>query len=184
ENVGLVHAAFYTTPESNREHQPCTIDGVTWMCGHVRIDAREQLLKDLDALKLRQEAPTDAQMILQAYHLWGRNLVDHIIGDYSFVIWDERELRLLAVRDRLGTRPMFYARTVQSWILSNTLNCIRLHAEVSGALDDIWIFNYLAKMRGADFERTVYHEIKRLPPGHVLEVIPTGGGVRKYWQLE
>jgi asparagine synthase (glutamine-hydrolysing) len=184
KNVGLVHAAFHTAPESNREHQPCTIDGVVWLSGHVRIDARQQLSKDLGAHNLSQGAPTDAQMILQAYQLWGRSLVDRIIGDYSFVIWDGRERRLFAVRDRFGTRPLFYARVGQSWILSNTLDCIRLHPGVSEELDDIWIFNYLAKARGTDFERSVYYQIKRLPPGHVLDLIPTGGGVRKYWQLE
>src|SRR5215471_18380424 len=60
KNVGLVHADFHTTPESNREHQPCTIDGVAWLSGHIRIDAREQLSKDLGVHNLRQEAPTDA----------------------------------------------------------------------------------------------------------------------------
>jgi asparagine synthase (glutamine-hydrolysing) len=184
KNVGFVHAAFHTTPESNREHQPCTIDGVVWLSGHVRIDARQQLSKDLGAHNLSQGAPTDAQIILQAYQLWGRGLVDRIIGDYSFAIWDGREQRLFAVRDRFGTRPLFYARAGQSWILSNTLDCIRLHPEVSEELDDIWIFNYLAKEPGAGFERTVYHKIKRLPPGHVLDLIPADGAVRKYWQLE
>src|SRR6266567_2440443 len=184
KNVGLVHAAFQTTAESNREHQPCTIDSVAWLTGHVRIDAREQLSKHLGAHNLSQEVPTDAQMILQAYQVWGRSFVDRIIGDYSFVIWDEREQRLFAVRDHLGTRPLFCAQVGQSWILSNALDCVRLHPGVSGELDDIFIFNFLTDRRRADFERTAYREIKRLPPGHVLDLIPTGGGVRKYWQLE
>jgi asparagine synthase (glutamine-hydrolysing) len=55
---------------------------------------------------------------------------------------------------------------------------------VSGELDDIWLFNFLANTYRADSERTAYREIKRLPAGHVLDLIPTGGGVRKYWQLE
>ena len=184
KNVGLVHAAFHTTPESNREHQPCTIDGVAWLTGHVRIDAREQLSKDLRAHNLSQRAPTDAQMVLQAYQVWGRSLVDRIIGDYSFVIWDEREQRLLAVRDRFGTRPLFYAHGGQSWILSNTLDCVRLHPGVSGELDDAWMSNFLANLHRADFERTAYREIKRLQPGHVLDLCPAGKGIRKYWQLE
>src|SRR5438874_4982700 len=79
-NVGLVHTAFHTTSESNRERQPCTIDGVLWLSGHVRIDAREQLSKDLGIYNFREEMPTDARMILQAYQLWGDNFVDRIIG--------------------------------------------------------------------------------------------------------
>jgi asparagine synthase (glutamine-hydrolysing) len=184
KNVGLVHAAFHTTPESNREQQPCTIDGVVWLTGHIRIDAREHLSKLLRAHNLSRGTATDAQMVLQAYRVWGRSFVDHIIGDYSFVIWDEREQRLFAVRDHLGTRPLFYARAGQTWIVSNTLDCVRLHAGVRGELDDVWISNFLARVRRADFERTAYNDIKRLGPGHVLDLTPAGGGVRKYWQLE
>jgi asparagine synthase (glutamine-hydrolysing) len=183
-NVGLVHAAFQTTTESNRDYQPCTIDDVAWLTGHVRVDAREQLSKYLGVHNLNQEMPTDAQMILQAYQVWGRSFVDRIIGDYSFVIWDEREQRLFGVRDHLGTRPLFYTRAGQSWILSNMLDCVRLHPGVSGELDDIFMLNFLTKRRRADFERTAYREIKRLAPGHVLDLIPTGGGARKYWRLE
>jgi asparagine synthase (glutamine-hydrolysing) len=55
---------------------------------------------------------------------------------------------------------------------------------VSGEVDDIWMLNFLAKQRRADFERTAYRDIKRLPPGHVLDAIRTGADIRKYWQLE
>src|SRR5262245_29581423 len=143
KNVGLVHAAFQTTSHSNREHQPCTIDGVAWLNGHIRIDARDQLSDDLRSCHLSRAAPTDAQMVLQAYKVWGRGFVNRIIGDYSFVIWNEQERRLFAVRDHLGTRPLFYARAGRSWILSNTLDCVRLHPGVSGKLDDIWVVNFL-----------------------------------------
>jgi asparagine synthase (glutamine-hydrolysing) len=160
------------------------MDGVAWLTGHVRIDAREQLLKDLGIHNLIQGTPTDAQLILQAYRVFGRDFVNRIIGDYSFVIWNEHERQLLAVRDHLGTRPLFYAQTGQTWILSNTLDCVRLHPGVSGELDDIWLFDYLAQFSGTDFERTAYSKIRRLPPAHVLEVIPPGGKVRKYWQLD
>src|SRR5436309_15519837 len=69
KNVGLVHAAFHTASESNREHQPCTIDGIAWLAGHVRIDAREQLSKELRADNLSQWGSPDAQMLLQAYQV-------------------------------------------------------------------------------------------------------------------
>jgi asparagine synthase (glutamine-hydrolysing) len=183
-NVGFVHAAFQTTSESNLEQQPCTIDGAVWLTGHVRIDAQERLLTDLRARNLGQGTPTDAQMVLQAYKVWGHSFVDHIIGDYSFVIWDEREQRLFAVRDHLGTRPLFYAQAGQSWVLSNTLDCIRLHPGVSEKLDDFWVLNFLANLRRSDFERTAYDKIKRLPPAHTLELSPTGVGFRRYWHLE
>jgi asparagine synthase (glutamine-hydrolysing) len=184
KNLGLVHAAFHTTEESKQEHQPCTMDGSAWLTGHIRIDGREQLSRDLRAHNLGQVASADAQMVLQAYRVWGHKFIERIIGDYSFVIWNDKEQRLLVARDHLGTRPLFYAKAGKSWIVSNTLDCVRLHADVSGELDDSYIFDFLANVRRADFERTVYREIKRLPPGCILDLTSSGGSIRKYWQLE
>jgi asparagine synthase (glutamine-hydrolysing) len=183
-NLSLVHAAFHTTEESQQEHQPCTMEGSAWLTGHIRIDGREQLSRALRAHNLGQVASTDAQMVLQAYQVWGQKFVDRIIGDYSFVIWNEKEQRLLVVRDHLGTRPLFYAKAGKSWIVSNTIDCVRLHTDVSGELDDSYIMDFLANVRRADFERTVYREIKRLPPGSILHLTPSGEGIRKYWRLE
>lgn len=183
-NVGLVHAAFHTTPEATLEHQPCTIDGTVWITGHLRIDARARLFKYLNSHDPSEAPATDAHLILRAYRAWGHNLVDRIIGDYSFVIWDDREQRFLAVRNHLGTRPLFYTRHGPTWIVSNTLNCIRLYPGTSDELDDVWIVNYLRQLRRADFETTVYRDIKRVPPGHLINVTPSGGNIRRYWQLE
>ncbi len=88
-----------------------------------------------------------SHLILAAYRAWGPALVDHLIGDYAFTLWDTRRRRLLAARDPMGNRPLFYTRTgdrlgVASSSLSlarwrgteGELNLACLGAQVAGTL--------------------------------------------------
>lgn len=54
---------------------------------------------------------SDTEVVLHAYLEWGESLVDHLEGMYAFAIWDEREEKLVLVRDRMGIKPLFYHPT-------------------------------------------------------------------------
>ena len=51
----------------------------------------------------------------------------HLLGDFTFAIWDERAQRLFCARDQLGVKPFFYAQLGRAVIFSNSLNCLRRH---------------------------------------------------------
>ncbi|MEA3458094.1 MAG: hypothetical protein U9R21_05395, partial [Candidatus Thermoplasmatota archaeon] len=51
----------------------------------------------------------NAARILYAYAKKGENFVQDFDGLYSVAIWDEKEQKLLLVRDRVGSKPLFYA---------------------------------------------------------------------------
>src|SRR4051794_10723672 len=47
---------------------------------------------------------TDTEVILAAYERWGEKCLDRFIGMFSFMIWDERQQKLFAARDRFGVK--------------------------------------------------------------------------------
>lgn len=49
-----------------------------------------------------------AQAILDAYAKWGKDAPRRWTGEVSFVIWDNRQQVLVAGRDPMGSRPLFY----------------------------------------------------------------------------
>ena len=57
-------------------------------------------------------------------------------------------------------------------------------ATISGGLDDYWIADFLTSGFCVDLDRTVYKQVKRLPPAHSLSVCARGSVVQKYWTLE
>ena len=100
-HIGLGHTLHKTTNEAEYEHHPCTLDGNVWLIASARVDAREELVKKLGLqhqLKLKQTP--DTELILHAYHTWGERCLDHILGDFAFVIWDSKRQKLFSARDR------------------------------------------------------------------------------------
>ena len=91
---------------------------------------------------VRQAAP-DSELILHAYAAWGEACVQHLRGDFAFAIWDARRKVLFCARDHFGVKPFYYAELDGVFIFSNTLDCVRLHPDVSGELNESAVADFL-----------------------------------------
>ena len=61
-----------------------------------RIDAKDDLLQKFDpGDRIALRAATDTELILSCYQRWGDSCLDHLVGDFSFAIWDNRARSLL-----------------------------------------------------------------------------------------
>jgi len=144
--VGLGHALLQITNGTALEKQPAQLDGRLWITADARIDARTELIEKLKAKSQAAGAlalPTpDAELILHAYDAWGEACVEHLLGDFSFAIWDAREKRLFCARDHFGVKPFYYAQVGSCLIFCNTLNCVRMHPGVSSRLNDLAIADF------------------------------------------
>lgn len=172
-------AAFAVVAHRAEDSLPRLIrDGSTIVTGDVRLDARNALEKALGVT-----APDDLRLLFHAWQRWGGQTAEHIIGDYSAVIWDERTQRLCCIRDRFGVRPLYYARPGAQFVVSDVLECVLAHPEVDAeSLDAQAVAGYLADGMISDPSATVFAAIRRLPPRCVLT--RTGDGklaTREYW---
>jgi asparagine synthase (glutamine-hydrolysing) len=183
-HVGLGHAMLRTTFEMAEEQQPRTLDGRIWITADARIDAREELIQKLRAGGCSGLAQAnDADLILNAYRVWNTNCVDHLLGDFSFAIWDGIRTRLFCARDHFGVRPFYYARVGGCLIVSNNLETIRRHPRVSDKLNDLAIVNFLLLRYQPRIDQTSFADIQSLMPAHTL--ISEGGEttIKRYWTL-
>lgn len=196
-HVAFGHTLLRTTFEAEHEHQPFTLDGKTWIVADARVDAQDDLIRDLGArgedLHRRRraggtDAVTDVELILCAYEAWGDDCVEHLLGDFAFAVWDGPRRRLFCARDQLGVMPFFYAQIGQIVIFSNTLDCIRLHPAVSDKLNDLAIADFLLFDLNQNPETTTYADIRRIPPAHkatwsTVAASATGMSISTYWTL-
>jgi asparagine synthase (glutamine-hydrolysing) len=180
--VGLGHAMLRTTQESLGEQQPASLDARFWITADVRIDSRAELIANIQnsGCNVRPNAP-DSELILHAYVVWSTQCVDHLRGDFSFAIWDARAKGLFCARDHFGIKPFYYAQSSDLFLFTNTLNCLRLHPNVSATLNEATIGDFLLFGLNYDEATTTFHDIQRLPPAHCLTVSAAGTKVRRYW---
>src|SRR5512146_2519822 len=79
DRFALVHTLFRTVDESAREEQPLTFDQQVWISADARIDAREELVRELRAHSRDASlCEPDVHLILHAYHVWGKACVEHL----------------------------------------------------------------------------------------------------------
>jgi asparagine synthase (glutamine-hydrolysing) len=183
-HVGLGHSLLRTTVEQEWEQQPLTLDEQVWVVADVRLDGRKELLTALQAAgqRMSEKAP-DVELLLHAYYLWDAACVDHLQGDFGFIIWDERQQRLFCGRDQFGIVPFYYTQVNQTLVCSNTLNCTRLHPLVLGKLNPQAIGDFLLWGMNMEFTTTIFADIQRLPPAHTLTWQAGQLKIQKYWQL-
>jgi asparagine synthase (glutamine-hydrolysing) len=182
--IGLGQAVLRTTPESQRETGPCTLDGAAWIAADARLDARAELIAAVQARGGDVSATaTDPELILHAYGVWGESCLEHMLGDFSFALWDRRSRRLFCARDRFGVKPFFYALQGGCLTFSNTLDCVRLQPAVTDELNDRAIADFLLFDYNADLATTAFADIQRLPPAHSLTCSGTDLRLRRYWSL-
>lgn len=170
EQAAFAHSLLATTPEAQRETQPLERGGVVF-AGDLRIDGREAT------------NATDPELVLDAYERWGDALCEHLIGDFSFVLWDERRRRLLCARDRFARRPLYYARHEGALLVTNNLPTLLAIPALAAELDERAVADFLLFGRNLHAERTTYARISRVPAAHLMIATQHGTELRRYWSL-
>jgi len=102
-SMALGHAMLWNTPESKYEHLPLQKYAYI-LTMDARIDNRDELAKELDLPDCPMSEIGDSEFILAAYQKWGEECPKHLLGDFTFVIWDTKKQQLFCARDPLGIK--------------------------------------------------------------------------------
>jgi asparagine synthase (glutamine-hydrolysing) len=125
---------------------------------------------------------SDTETILHAYEEYGDNCVDQLRGMFGFAIWDRGKRRLLLARDRLGVKPVYYYRNDRFLAFASEIKSLLEIEAIPREVDPESLDMYLS-LRYVPGPRTMFKNIFRLQPGHML--VADDGGVRttKYWDI-
>ena len=126
---------------------------------------------------------SDTETILHAYEEYGDECVQQFRGMFGFAIWDQRKRRLLLARDRLGVKPIYYYRNGRFLAFASEIKSLLEIPSIPREVDPEALDLYLS-LRYVPGPRTMFKNIFRLQPGHIL--VANAGGVRttKYWDID
>ena len=150
------------------------------------IDNRDELMDQLQVLHNRRHNMTDSEIILLAYERWDEQMPERLVGDFAFVIWDERKKSLFGARDFSGARTLYYHRNEQQisfcTVVSPLLSLPYIHKE----LNELWLAEFLAisgVFEPPDLTTTIYKHIEQLPPSHTISVKQNKVSITRYNSL-
>jgi asparagine synthase (glutamine-hydrolysing) len=112
---------------------------------------------------------SDTELVLRLYERHGLDALDRLEGMFAFAILDGRRRKLVAARDRFGIKPLYYARPGGGFALASELRTLLRVPGVSRDLDEESLSHYLT-LRFVPGERSIFSGIRRLQPGHALEL--------------
>lgn len=112
-------------------------------------------------------------------------LAASLTGSFQITAYDSATQKLVAIVDRLASRPIFYYLNSEYLILSSDIRAILGVPGVSCAVDVEGLAQFV-RIQTILGDRTLYQEIRTLMPGTVLRVSPRRPGIEleNYWSME
>lgn len=111
---------------------------------------------------------TDTEVLLAAYDKWGEACLERLLGMFSFVIWDEREKRAFAARDRFGVKPFYYHQRPDGTLLvASEIKALHAAGVPRTPNQKAWA-TYLTYGLYDHSRETFWEDIYSLPAGHKL----------------
>ncbi len=133
----------------------------------------------------RYKSEGDMEVVLPLSRALGDDFVDELNGMFALALYERDAERLLLVRDRIGVKPLYWARLVGGGVLfASEIKALFASGLVTPAVDEVSVSAYLAHGY-VPAPRTLYRGVEKLPPGHLLEADKEGRvSLRRYWRAD
>ena len=181
--VGFGHQRLSIIDLSNHAHQPMedqTLDLVLVFNG--TIYNYKALRVELSKQGYEFFSQSDTEVILKAYHFWGKDCVLHLDGMFAFCIWDKKQQHLFVARDRMGIKPLYFNLTDQAFsFASNTQSLVAIGADTS--INSVALQQQLSLHAVVPAPNTVLAGVNKIKPATTL-IIKSNGDIKEttYWQ--
>lgn len=184
ENIGIGHTRLSIRELSDLGSQPMLNNDKTIIISfNGEIYNFEKLRDELKYTGSEFRGRSDTEVILKVYEKWGLMGLKKLEGMFSIAIWDKKKERLVLIRDRLGIKPLFYRVNNNGLVFGSEIKSIKASSFFDNELDNQALSEYA--WYGNSFEsKTIYKNIKNLPPGNWLIFEKNNLIIEKYWELE
>lgn len=168
---------------SQAGHQPMSNeDDSVWIVFNGEIYNYQDLRNDLIVKGHQFKSRTDTEVILHLYEEYGPTCVEKLNGMFAFAIWDKPRRKLMLARDRLGIKPLYYTyRNGTLWFASE-IKSILADPDIPRSINPRGLVNYVTYGHAVAPE-TMYQDIFKLLPGHILLYDAQGVKLSQYWQV-
>jgi len=141
-----------------------------------------ELRRELERRGRRFHTRSDTETVLQAFLEWDTGCFARLRGMFAVALWSESRRRLMLGRDRMGIKPLYFARHGADVYFGSELKSIFVHPEIERSLSLDGLDCFLS-LNYVPAPWTLVDGIEKLRPGHWLEW--SAGATRSecYWQL-
>ncbi|MGQ0764489.1 MAG: asparagine synthase (glutamine-hydrolyzing) [Gemmatimonadota bacterium] len=151
--------------ESGRQPM-CNEDGTVWITFNGEIYNYVELRQEL-ARHHKFRSQSDTEVILHLYEELGERCLERLNGMFAFAIWDSRQQRIFAARDRIGIKPFYWTFTDRGLAFASEPKALLAAGIIDAEADSQGLEEYLT-FQFCLGDRTLFRGIRRLQPGCYL----------------
>lgn len=183
KKVALGHRRLSIIDLSSAGRQPMSNeDNSIWLVQNGEIYNFLEIRKELIERGHKFKSNSDSEVIIHSYEEWGVECLKKFNGMFAFALWDEKENRLFAARDRIGIKPFNYYFNGGRFAFSSEIKALKNLDKLNLELDYTAIYDFFTYLY-VPTPKTVYKHIKKLPPGHYLLFDRENLVLKKYWDI-
>jgi asparagine synthase (glutamine-hydrolysing) len=180
QRVGLAHARLSIIDLTTGDQPIPNEDGRVRIIVNGEFYDFERLRRELEQRGHRFRTRSDSEVALHLYEDFGAHCVQHLRGEFAFVVWDDRNQILFAARDRFGIKPLHYAWHDNTLYLASEAKAL-FAAGVPARWDEEYFYQHATGPAMAD--RTLFAGVHQVPPGHYLIASRNGIRLFRYWEF-
>ena len=152
-----------------------------WLTFNGEIFNFKDLRSDLIKRGHQFRTDTDTEVIVHLYEDVGEDCVNHLRGQFAFAIWDTRKRALFLARDRLGEKPLYYARIGNRIAYASTIRSLLRVPGVSTELDPNAVAAYF-QYGYVPESMCVFRDIRKLPAATTAVFSDGELTQQRYWR--
>ncbi len=126
---------------------------------------------------------SDTEVVLHSYAQWGEACLEKFNGIFAFGVWEEKKKRLFLARDRIGVKPLFYARHGEGLLFASEMKTILAYPTVRARLDREGAVELIMLGPGRLPGSGIFKDIQELEPGCMALYEQGNLKVSRYWKL-
>lgn len=143
----------------------------------------EEIRQELLACGHTFSGHSDTEVLLKAYIAWRERCVERFNGIFAFAVWDEEKKSLFMARDRIGVKPLFFAKTDKYFLFASEIKAILASKLIKPELTKEGISEIMLIGPGRTPGYGVFQNISELSPAHYAYLTREGFHIKRYWEL-
>jgi len=164
-------------------HQPMhNEDETVWVVFNGAIYNFPELKEELEKKGHRFYSNCDTEVLVHLYEEHGEDFPKRLLGMFSIALWDSSKKKAILSVDPAGKRPLHYYFDGKILLFASEIKSLLNYNKIKVELDGVSL-NYLLNLQFIPYERTLFKNVKKLLPGHIL-IFENGKIVSKrHWKL-
>jgi asparagine synthase (glutamine-hydrolysing) len=145
-----------------------------------------ELRRELEGRGYKFFSQGDTEVLIKAYHAWGKDFVKRLNGMFAFAITEHETGRVVLARDRLGIKPLYYARSGDGTIrFASSVLSLLAAGGVDTSINPVALNCYFSFHSVVPPPHTILKGVSKLPPATLWIIEQDGKETTEcYWDLQ